>query len=84
MDTAVQLLPAAVRRLRDAHLPAHLGNGCADLRLAQRERDLLARELRLHAKSPARFSFDLARFLSFSLEAFSGTGSTCERYRMGR
>ena len=45
--------------------------------LAQRERDLLARELRLlHAKPPALLSFDFAGFLSFSLEAFSGQGQS--------
>jgi hypothetical protein len=43
--------------------------------LAQRERDLLARELRLlRAKSPAPVSFDLARILSFQPDTFAGQG----------
>lgn len=53
--------------------------------MAQRKRDLLACELRLlHAKPPASVSFDFARFLSFSLEAFSGTGSLEQTTRGGR
>jgi len=39
---------------------------------------ICTRELRLfHAKSPAQISFDFTRFLSFPLEAVSGTGELC-------
>jgi len=54
----------------------HISVTGVNRRLPQRKRDLLARNRRrFHAKSPAQISFDFANSYSFTLKAFTGTGT---------